>query len=90
MIVRISSKHQVTIPNDIAKIFHFKKGDVMEVKMEGNRIILVPKEVTFEDKYPVADLEAADRVLSKGPAKEEVSFKSSKSALSYLKKRMKK
>ena len=90
MIVKVSSKHQVTIPKDIAMTFNLKKGDVLEVGKRGNKIIMIPKEVIFEDKYPREDLKAADKVLSRGLTKKEVSFKSPKSALSYLKKRMKK
>ena len=90
MVIKISSKHQVTIPKDIAETFHLKKGDVLEVERQGNKIIMIPKEVILEDKYPLEDLESADKALSKGMAKEEVSFKSSKSALSYLRKKMKK
>jgi len=90
MVVKVSSKHQVTIPKDIAEAFNLKKGDVLEVERKGNRIIMVPKEVILEDKYPQEDLEAAEKVLSKGLPEEEISFKSSKSALSYLKKGMEK
>jgi len=90
MVVRISSKHQVTIPKDIAITFNLKKGDVLEVERVGNKIVMVPKEVIFRDKYPQEDLEAADKALAAGHPKEEVSFKSGKSALGYLRKRIKK
>ena len=32
MVVKVSSKHQITIPKDIADSFHLKKGDVLEVE----------------------------------------------------------
>lgn len=90
MVVKISSKHQVTIPKDIAMIFNLRKGDVLDVERMGDKIVMIPKEVIFEDKYPQEDLAAADKALSKGSSKEEISFKSGRSALSYLKKRIKK
>ncbi len=90
MVIRVSSKHQVTIPKNIAMTFRLKKGDVLEVERVGNKIIMVPKEVILKDKYPKEDLEAAGKVLARGAPEEEVSFKSGKSALNYLKKKMKK
>jgi|GEM_PF-5054294 len=36
MVVKISSKHQVTIPKEIAKVFDLHKGDVLEVVRKGN------------------------------------------------------
>ena len=90
MVVKVSSKHQITIPKTIADAFSLKKGDVLEIERKGDKIIMTPKEVILEDKYPIEDLKAADKVLSKELPKEEVSFESSKEALSYLKKGMKK
>jgi len=40
MVVKVSSKNQVTIPKDIAAAFHLKKGDVLEVERQGNKIIM--------------------------------------------------
>ena len=90
MVVKISSKNQVTIPKDIARAFDLKKGDILEVERKGNKIIMVPKEVILEDKYPIEDLEAADKALSGKLSKEEVSFDSDKEALSYLRNKIKK
>jgi len=90
MVVKVSSKHQVTIPKDIAEAFHMNKGDVLEVRREGNKIIMIPKEVILEDKYPQEDLEDAERVLSKSLLKEEVVFKSGQAMTRYFKKRIKK
>jgi len=90
MIVKISSKHQITIPRDIAKAFHLKKGDVLDVERKGNKIIMIPKEVIIEDKYPQEDLEAAEEILSKGLPKEEVAFKSGSAMVNHFKNRIKK
>ena len=59
MVVKISSKHQVTIPKEIAQVFDLRKGDVLEIIRKGNKIIMIPKVVILEDKYPKEDLEAA-------------------------------
>lgn len=90
MIVKVSSKHQVTIPQDIAKVFNLKKGDVLEIERQMNKIIMVPKEVIYEDKYPKKDLEAAEKALSKRSPKKEIVFKSGEEMINYFKKRIKK
>lgn len=90
MVVKISSKNQVTIPKNIAQVFRLRKGDVLEVSQEGNRIIMIPKEVILEDKYPQEDLEAAEKVLSKGVCERGVSFKSGDEMNKFFKKRIKK
>lgn len=90
MVVKISSKHQVTIPRGIAEIFHLKKGDVLEVERVDNKIIMTPKEVILEDKYCQEDLRAAEKALSGASAKEEMHFKSGKEMTNFLRKRIKK
>ena len=90
MVSKVSSKHQVTIPKPIADAFDLKKGDVLEIERQGNKIIMTPKEVIFEDKYPKEDLEAAERALSKGLPKEEIAFKSGVEMVKFFKKRIKK
>lgn len=90
MIIKVSSKHQITIPKDIAEAFNLKKGDVLEVEMKRNQIVMTPKDVILEDKYPQEDLEAAEKVLSEGLPKEEVAFKSGAAIARYFKKRIKK
>ena len=90
MIARVSSRHQVTIPKAIAEAFDLKKGDVLEVERQGHKIIMIPKEVIFEDKYPREDLERAEDVLSKGLSGEEVSFSSGAEMIRAFKKRTKK
>ncbi len=89
MVTKVSSKHQVTIPKPIADAFDLKKGDVLEVERQGDKIIMTPKEVVFEDKYVKEDLEAAEKVLSKGLPKEEVGFRSEAEMVKFFKKRIK-
>jgi len=90
MLAKVSSKHQITIPKWIAKAFNLKKGDVLDIEKEGHRIVMVPKEVIYEDKYPQEDLKAAEKVLSKGLPEEEIVFESGEEAIRHLRKRMKK
>ena len=90
MVVKISSKNQVTIPKDIAHVFSLRKGDVLEVKRDGNKIIMIPKEVILEDKYPQEDLEGAEKALSKGVHEKGISFKSGAGMTKFFKKRVKK
>jgi AbrB family looped-hinge helix DNA binding protein len=90
MVIKVSSKHQVTIPKAIAEAFNLKKGDVLEVERQGNQIIMRPQEVILEDKYLREDLEAAEEVLSKGLPKEEIIFKTGADMEHFLKKRIKK
>ena len=90
MVVKISSKHQITIPKDIADAFRLKRGDVLEIVRRGDKIIMVPKEVILEDKYSQEDLEAAEEVLSRGLPKEEIAFKSGPAMERFFKKRSKK
>ena len=90
MVVTVSSKHQVTIPKNIAEAFHLRKGDVLEVERKGKKIIMIPKEVIYEDRYPQEDLEAAEKVLSKGLPEEEVTFESGAAMVKHFKKRVNK
>ncbi len=90
MVTKVSAKNQITIPKAIAQIFHLRKGDVLEIEREGNRIVMVPKEVILEDKYPQEDLEAAEKALSQGIKGEEIAFKSGAQMLKHFKSRMRK
>ena len=90
MMAKLSSKHQITIPSIIASVFHLKKGDILEIETEGNRIVMTPKEVIYEDKYSAADLQAAEQVLSKGLPKEEISLGQGEKMVGSFRKRMKK
>ena len=90
MIAKVSSKHQVTIPAPIVAAFGLKKGDVLDIKQNGHQIVMIPKEVVYEEKYPQEDLQAAEAVLARGVPKEEVKFPSAAALVRYLKKRIKK
>ena len=89
MYVKLSSKNQVTIPMSLAQLFGLRKGDILEVERQGNKIVMVQKEVVLEDKYPKEDLEKAEKYLSKS-SKDEKHFESSGEMVNFLKKRVKK
>lgn len=90
MLTKISTKHQVVIPKEICILFGLTQGDYVEFRVSGKRIIMEPKEVIVEDKYPMSDLMAAEKVLTKGLTGEEKIFKSSDEFIQHLKKRIKK
>lgn len=90
MITKISSKHQITIPKKIAEAFHLKKGDVMEIVLRGDEIVMSPKEVIYEDKYLQSDLQGAENALSRGLPKEEIAFESAETMIRHLEQRKKK
>lgn len=90
MVVKISSKNQVTIPKNIAQIFALRKGDFLDIKIVNNKIVMTPQEAVFEDKYPIADLEAAEKTLSRGQPREEIAFPSGDALVGHLRKRAKK
>ena len=53
MTIIMSEKHQITIPNKIAKALGARKGSMFKVALNGNRIELIPVELVekvFTDK----------------------------------------
>lgn len=44
-ITRISPKHQITIPKEVFDALHLEKGDFLDVKVKGDKIILMPKKL---------------------------------------------
>ena len=52
MLTEIRSRSQITIPAEITKKLNLKKGDTLEIEIEGNQIVLrpvisVPKEQAY-------------------------------------------
>ena len=89
MVIKISSKNQLTLPKPIAKALALHQGDFLEIEIVDNKIVLTPQEVIFEDKYPQADLEKAEKALARPHPGEEISFPSSGKMINHLKKRTK-
>ena len=42
-LVRVKRKHQVTIPVKIREMLELDEGDLLNVEVEGNRIVLTPQ-----------------------------------------------
>ena len=89
MLVKVSARHLICVPHQICRAIGIDTGDYVDMRVENHKIIMVPKQVVVEDKYPVEDLKAAQKKLSK-PQKGEVSFASPEEAINYLDKRIKK
>jgi len=55
MTITMTSKNQVTIPKKIVDRFHLKRGTIFDIKIEANRIELIPMELVeksyTEDEY---------------------------------------
>lgn len=70
MFTKIRSRFQITIPSEIIKKLNLKEGDVLDVEVEGNQIVLRPviaipkdqayfwsKEWQSEEKQVQSDIE---------------------------------
>ena len=55
MTITMTSKNQVTIPKKIVDRFHLKRGAIFDIKIEENKIELIPMELVeksyTEDEY---------------------------------------
>ena len=45
MTITMTSKNQVTIPKKIVDRFHLKRGTIFDIKIDANRIELIPMEL---------------------------------------------
>ena len=63
MTISMSEKHQVTIPNKIAKALDLKRGSLFDVEFNGSRIELIPLEVK-EKKFTRAEYRKLDKLLA--------------------------
>ena len=72
-IVKILQHGQITIPKKFREILGLKKGDLAEAKLDGDRIVIIPKRLV-KDKAWRELLEVMDRVHQKnrGLSEEEV------------------
>lgn len=61
--VKIGPKHQITIPRQIFSKLQLKAGDIIEVMIQGGRVVLVPKQIT--EKPPVPKLSEREQGLLK-------------------------
>ncbi len=61
-LVRVKRKHQVTIPVKVREALELDEGDLLNVEVEGNRIVLTPQIVTERDDIKAAVAEALEDV----------------------------
>ncbi len=52
MTIMMTSKNQITIPKKIVQRLSLKKGSIFNIKMEQNRIELIPMELVEKDYTP--------------------------------------
>lgn len=74
--VRVGAKHQVTIPRRISRALRLKKGDHLLVRLEGQRLEMVPVSLIPKDQlwYWTPEWQAkereADEDIAQGRVKE--------------------
>jgi AbrB family looped-hinge helix DNA binding protein len=72
-IVKLMQHGQITIPKKIRDILSLQKGDLAEINLEGDKIVIVPRRLV-KDKVWRELLEVMDRVheKNKGVSEEQV------------------
>ena len=48
--VRVLRGGQITMPKELRKILEIKEGDILEVEMEKNKVVLKPKVLVDKDR----------------------------------------
>ena len=76
MVIKITSKNQITLPKQIVEALHLRKGDILSVDREDNHILLTPQ--TLEDRYPEDLLARVERKMEKRLLAEEKKFSKAK------------
>ncbi|MBF0490828.1 MAG: AbrB/MazE/SpoVT family DNA-binding domain-containing protein [Candidatus Omnitrophica bacterium] len=61
MTITLTSKNQVTIPKKIVDRFHLKRGAIFDIKIENNRIELIPMELV-EKTYTEDDYKKLEKI----------------------------
>ena len=57
--VKVLKNGQITMPKKLREAFGIKEGDVLEVKMDKNKLVLIPK--VFVDKIPESEKELSPK-----------------------------
>ncbi len=70
MTITMTSKNQVTIPKKIVDRFHLKRGTIFDIKIEANRIELIPMDLV-ERSYSDEEYKKLEAIYQqeKGTAK---------------------
>ncbi|MBI3953062.1 MAG: AbrB/MazE/SpoVT family DNA-binding domain-containing protein [Chloroflexi bacterium] len=43
LLTKVTRQGQITLPSDVRRQLHIKEGDLMEVTIEGDRVVMMPK-----------------------------------------------
>lgn len=72
--VRVGAKHQVTIPRRISRALRLKKGDHLLVRLEGQRLEMVPASLIPKDQlwYWTPEWQAKEREVDEALARGEI------------------
>jgi AbrB family looped-hinge helix DNA binding protein len=82
-LARIKQKGQVTIPAGIRAEIGLVEGDYVEVKRQGRRIVLTPKEIV--DRHPAIDAALAEGLKDLRAGRLSPRFNSMKEYQAWLK-----
>lgn len=90
-LVKVGSKHQVTIPKGIFEKLRLKPGDYLDAQLRGSKVVLTPKEIVDKEDdswFWTKEWQAKEREADEAIAKGEVigPFKTAKEAIRALKK----
>jgi len=90
-LVKIGTRHQVTIPRKIVDEMELKPGDYVEIALEKGKIVILPKEIIDKDDawYWSRDWQEKEREADEAIAKGELlgPFETAKDGLKALKKK---
>ena len=67
MVTKVSTKGQVVLPSQVRHRLGIQPGDPLDVQIEGERIVLVPRRKRQKKARIVADLITGMPVLRAGP-----------------------
>ena len=60
-LVKIKDKYQITIPEDIRKKVHYEVGELLNISLHGDEIVLKP--MIVEEKYSENEINALERIF---------------------------
>jgi AbrB family looped-hinge helix DNA binding protein len=91
LITRVSPKHQITIPKEAFEKLHLETGDLLEVDITEEGLLLVPKKLISKDQmwFWTKEWQDKEKEADEAIAKGQVSkpFKSAGELIRHLRKR---
>ena len=67
-LVKVKEKFQITLPVELREVLHLAVGDLLEATIQGQTIVLKPKDVVDRVQARQQLIEVMDRVHAKLPA----------------------